>query len=51
MQVDMLRAPRTAKNNTSQEGKVTVISTGSVTTKEKDQSQQVRQPIYLIFTV
>jgi hypothetical protein len=42
MQVDMLRAPRTAKKNTRQKEKLTTISTVSSTLKEKDQTRQVR---------
>ncbi len=47
----MLRGPRTGKNNTNEKPPVTTISTIAATPEEKDQSQQVRFFIYLIFTV
>jgi hypothetical protein len=51
MQIDMLRGPRTIKNNTNQKPSVTTISAIVATPEEKDQPQEVRFFIYLIFTV
>ncbi len=47
MQVEMLRASRTPKENASRKRKITAISTVSITEKEKDEPQQVRLFIYL----
>ncbi len=47
----MLRGPRTGKNNTNEKPPVTTIPAISATQEEKDQPQQVRFFIYLIFTV
>jgi hypothetical protein len=46
MQVEMLRASRTPKENASRKRKITAVSTVSTTGKEKDQPQQVRLFIY-----
>jgi len=51
MQADMLRASRTATKPKDPKEKLPTILTVSSTGKEKDQSQQVRHPIYLICTV
>jgi hypothetical protein len=42
MQLEMIRAPRTTKNTTSQKTPVTTISTLSTTRKENDPPEQVR---------
>jgi hypothetical protein len=51
MQVVMLRASRTPKENASRKRKITAISTVSTTGKEKDQPQQVRLFIYFKISV
>jgi len=42
MQIEMIRAPRTAKNNTNQKTSVTIISTVLAIQQENNQPQQVR---------